>query len=220
MIQIAGVKNQRDMEVLVRAGVDYIGFPLRLGYHEEDMPEDQVKKLIQDFQAQAEPVLITYLQEHSAILKLAQYIQARVVQLHADISRDELEQLKSKDSELKVIKSLVVRENNLAELLEQVQELSSLVDYFITDTFDPKTGAEGATGKTHDWSVSRELVLNSSKPVILAGGLKPSNIEEAIERVKPYGVDCHTGVENSEGFKDPSLVQDFIERARAALKKL
>ena len=84
---------------------------------------------------------------------------------------------------------------------------------FITDTFDPATGASGATGKTHDWTVSRKLVELSPKPVILAGGLNPSNVYEAIRIVRPAGVDVHTGVEDSSGRKSRSLIEAFVNEA-------
>ena len=91
---------------------------------------------------------------------------------------------------------------------------------FITDTFDPSSGASGATGKTHDWKISRRIVQSSPKPVILAGGLHPKNIEEAIHRVRPAGVDVHSGVENQQGFKEYVKVQQFVTRARHAFEKI
>ncbi|MGH7810735.1 MAG: hypothetical protein ACREP5_10705 [Candidatus Binatia bacterium] len=57
-----------------------------------------------------------------------------------------------------------------------VSALSPFVDAFITDTFDPESGASGTTGKTHDWRVSRRLVELTNRPVILAGGLTPKNV--------------------------------------------
>jgi len=94
------------------------------------------------------------------------------------------------------------------------------VDAFITDTFDPATGASGATGKTHDWTVSRRLVERSPKPVILAGGLTPGNVRNAIRKVRPAGVDVHTGVEGSDGRKRRDLVRTFVAEARAGFASL
>jgi len=71
----------------------------------------------------------------------------------------------------------------------------------ITDTFAPETGAAGATGRTHDWSVSRRLVELSERPVLLAGGLTAENVRRAILEVRLAGVDVHTGVENAAGRK-------------------
>ena len=99
-----------------------------------------------------------------------------------------------------------------------VRELSPFVDAFITDTFDPKTGASGATGKTHDWRVSRRLVELADGPVILAGGLSPENVKRAILEVQPAGVDSHTGVEDSSGRKSREKVRKFLSEANEAFE--
>ncbi|MBP2681380.1 MAG: phosphoribosylanthranilate isomerase, partial [Candidatus Krumholzibacteriota bacterium] len=101
-----------------------------------------------------------------------------------------------------------------------VDRFAPFVDAFLTDTFDESTGRWGATGKTHDWSVSRRLVERSSRPVILAGGLTPQNVARAIREVRPAGVDAHTGVEDSRGRKDRSLVERFVAEARRAFASL
>ena len=111
---------------------------------------------------------------------------------------------------LEVIKSLVVAKDNYSLLEEMVNTLSPWVDAYITDTFDPVTGAEGATGKTHDWSVSRRIVEISPRPVIIAGGLNPGNVKKAIKEIKPAGVDVHTGIEGKNGRKEEELVRSFI----------
>jgi phosphoribosylanthranilate isomerase len=99
-----------------------------------------------------------------------------------------------------------------------VSELSAFVDAFITDTFDPKTGASGATGKTHNWRVSRHLVELSDRPIIIAGGLTPENVKKAILEVRPAGVDSHTGVEDSTGRKSREKVQKFLAEACEAFQ--
>lgn len=90
------------------------------------------------------------------------------------------------------------------------------MDAFITDTYDPLTGASGATGKIHNWDVSRRIVEASQRPVILAGGLNPENVRDAILYVKPAGVDVHTGVEGPDGRKDEVLVKAFVSEAESA----
>jgi phosphoribosylanthranilate isomerase len=85
----------------------------------------------------------------------------------------------------------------------------------LTDTFDASTGASGATGKTHDWSISRELAEISPRPLILAGGLDPGNVREAVNQVRPAGVDAHSGLEGPGGRKDRELVQAFVRQALA-----
>ncbi|MCK5741754.1 MAG: phosphoribosylanthranilate isomerase, partial [Chlorobi bacterium] len=75
------------------------------------------------------------------------------------------------------------------------------------------SGASGATGKTHDLNISAEIVRLSSLPVILAGGLTKDNVKSAIIKVRPRGVDSHTGVEGADGIKDRELIRSFLSEA-------
>jgi len=86
-------------------------------------------------------------------------------------------------------------------------------DRYLIDSFDPKT--IGGTGMTCDWVRAREMVVESKKPILLAGGLRPSNVGEAIKMVSPWGVDVSSGVELSSRAKDLEKVAAFISAARA-----
>ena len=163
-------------------------------------------------------VLITYLDEAKEIADFCHALGARIVQLHGEIDRDELRRLRTLDPSLAVIKSLVVGMHDDKGPEAMLSELSPFVDAFITDTFDPKTGASGATGKTHDWRVSRRLVELSDRPIILAGGLTPENVKRAILEVRPAGVDSHTGIEDSTGRKSREKVEKFLSEANEAFK--
>jgi len=93
-----------------------------------------------------------------------------------------------------------------------------VVDYLILDTQDPGIAGIGASGVTHDWSISREIVRRVQIPVILAGGLSPENVAEAISIVQPWGVDSltHTNRTLSNGGfrKDLDLVGRFVRAAK------
>ncbi len=220
IIQIAGIQNLTEAQMLAYAGTTHIGVPLRLDVHDEDISEKQAARIIPQLPPAVTPVLITYLHQADAIIELARKIGVNWVQLHGDISTEEMGNIKCFDPTITIIKSLIVRQNNHKELLTAVDQLNSTVDYFITDTYDPETGATGATGKTHDWSISQKIVEFSQKPVILAGGLNPNNVQKAIQVVRPNGVDCHSGVEKKQGFKDPQLVKKFIEMAQLGFSKI
>jgi phosphoribosylanthranilate isomerase len=69
-----------------------------------------------------------------------------------------------------------------------------------------------------DWSAARQLA--AQRELILAGGLAPENVEEAIAQVRPFGVDVSSGVEERPGRKDPARMADFVARARAAFARL
>ncbi|MGE5062013.1 MAG: phosphoribosylanthranilate isomerase [Betaproteobacteria bacterium] len=219
LIQIAGVIDAPEAEMLQQCGVRYLGFPLRLPVHREDLTEEEAAAIIKSLAPPAFGVLITYIHQANEIAALCHALGARIVQLHGDIGRDEVKRLKTLAPNLTVIKSLVVGMRDDKALETMARELSPLVDAFITDTFDPKTGASGATGKIHDWRVSRRLVEAIDRPVILAGGLTAENVKRAIREVRPAGVDSHTGVEDSSGRKSRDKVCKFLSEAQEAFAR-
>jgi phosphoribosylanthranilate isomerase len=215
LIQVAGIIDQDEAAMLQECGVRYLGFPLRLPVNREDLTEAEAASIIRSLAPPARGVLITYLDEAEAISRFAGELGARVVQLHGDVSASELRRLRVLHPSLTIFKSLVVGLHAMPVLERLVSELAPLVDAFLTDTFAPDTGAAGATGRTHDWSVSRRLVALSPRPVILAGGLTPENVRRAIEEVRPAGVDVHTGVEDASGRKSREKVLAFVAEAEA-----
>ena len=219
-IQIAGVRGAKEALMLAREGVTHVGFPLRLPVHAEDTTESEAADMISLLPPKTTPVLITYLSDAQEIRRFAAALRVRAVQLHGDVPAGQCARLREIAPELTVIKSLVVREGNAAALLREAEALAPWVDLFITDTFDSATGASGATGRTHDWAVSRMLVERAGRPLILAGGLHPGNVAEAVRAVRPAGVDAHTGVEDARGDKDPAKVREFVRIARRELARL
>ena len=220
IVQIAGIRDAEEARLLAECGVDWLGFPLRLPVHAEDLSDAKAARVIAGIAPPARAVLVTYLNDAGAIADLAGALGVPIVQLHGDVAVGELERLRARRPELAIVKSLVVGRRDAAALENDARLLAPFVDAFITDTFDPATGASGATGRTHDWSVSRRLVERSPRPVILAGGLTAENVADAIRAVRPAGVDSHTGVEDASGRKIREKVERFVAEARRALDSL
>lgn len=215
IIQIAGVRSLEEALMLAECGVTDLGFPLKLAVHAEDMDESGCAAAITKLPPGVRPVLITYLTNPAEIIALCDRIGVARVQLHADLAAENIAQLKLLRPDISIIKSLVVREGGRRELMRAAKRFEPLVDAFLTDTFDPATGATGATGLVHDWDVSRELARACSRPLILAGGLAPDNVRRAIHAVRPAGVDAHSGLEGPGGFKDQEACKEFVDQARA-----
>jgi phosphoribosylanthranilate isomerase len=106
------------------------------------------------------------------------------------------------------------------DAVETALEYQDVADTLILDTQAPGIAGIGASGVTHDWAISREIVRRVQVPVILAGGLSPENVAAAIRAVRPWGVDSltHTNqVLPGGGFrKDLERVQQFVQAAREA----
>ena len=206
--------------MLVDSGVHRLGFPLGLDVRREDLPEAEAASVIRTAGLGARAWLITYLDHPLSVAALCDRLGCAGVQLHGPVDQHRVAGLRELRPGLQVIKSLIIRKGNLPELEAGVAAFVPYVNGFITDTFDPATGASGATGKTHDWTISRRLVELSPRPVILAGGLTPENVASAIGTVRPAGVDAHTGVEDANGRKDPDRVRAFVSEAGKAFAAL
>ena len=215
-IQVAGIADEREARMLIECGVDYLGFPVNAPVHHEGVTETDVTRIIESIGLPDRVVLITYLDRSEDIGALCRRTGAHIVQLHGDIDPNELEKLRRMAPGLRIVKSIIIGEPGRPDPGSDAAALSGYVDAVITDTFDSSTGARGATGMTHDWQKSREVVERSPHPVILAGGLNPGNVQRAIREVRPSGVDVHTGVEDAAGRKDPGLVRTFVAQARNA----
>lgn len=224
MIQIAGIRSLEEARMLLAQGADLLGFPLRLPVHSPDTSEAEARSIIQAVGADTS-VLITYEEDPARLIDLCRFLNVRTVQVHSEASPETLFRIKTDtkvrqasgprlSSGIRIIKSYVIGRELLTPK-QFAEEYSPVCDAFITDTFDPQTGASGATGKVHDWSVSAELVRSSLRPVILAGGLTPANVRQAIVAVGPAAVDVHTGVERPDGSKDPEMIRTFVREARA-----
>lgn len=224
LIQVAGIRSLEEAHMLRACGADLLGFPLRLDFHQPDTSEAEARHIIEAVGAESS-VLITYEEDPARLIDLCRFLNVRTLQIHSEASPDILALIKAGtkmrqtsgprlSSGIQIIKSYVIGREILSPR-QFVQEYSSTCDAFITDTFDPQTGASGATGKVHDWKISAELVQHSLRPIILAGGLTPANVRQAIIAVCPAAVDVHTGVERADGSKDPEMVRTFVREALA-----
>lgn len=216
LVQVAGIRDSEEASRIAASGVDLLGWPFRLSVHQEDLSEEEAARIIRDQQLGDRSVLITYLQRADEVHRLADDLGCRWVQLHGGFSTHEYHELHGLDPQLGLIHALVIGSAPLDGLQHEMREREPLVDAWITDSLDPETGARGATGVCHDWSASRLLRTSTRRPLILAGGLTPSNVAAAIREVGPAGVDVHTGIEDEAGAKNTQLLEAFIDNARNA----
>jgi len=214
IIQIAGIIDQKEAKMLLSKGADLLGFVL-YGKSRDDSKERDVINIVNNLKIHSSSIIITYLENSEALLSLFERTKITKFQIHGEINKTELIKLKQSNI-LTIIKSLIIKQDNQEKVINYVNDTQDLIDAYITDTYDPDTGKSGATGKTHNWDISKNIVDISNKPVILAGGLTHVNVYQAIGKVRPAGVDAHTGLENADGKKDEQLVSKFISNARRA----
>lgn len=211
-VQIAGVSTLEEALECERCGVDALGFTVRLptGVH-DGLTEAKARSIIAALPPFIATVAITYVDNAREAVELCRYLGVGTVQLHGEFPAQDLPLVKAGLSNLKLIRAVHVTGK---EALARARSLERHVDAIILDTYDAASQRHGATGKTHDWFLSRKIVQQSRVPIILAGGLTPENVQEAIKTVQPWAVDVHTGVENEDGTRSFEKIREFVRKAK------
>lgn len=213
-VQIAGIKTIEDALMCVKYDCDAIGLLVGRSHNSDDfIGTNKAKEIIEALPPFISSVIITHLEDSKDIIDILKETKANTVQLHSYIKESEVKKIKEALPYVKILRLIHVSEDG--KLLNELEK-DFIGDCLFLDSINVKTNQFGGTGLTHDWNKSAEIVKNSKLPVILAGGLNPSNVAEAIKMVKPYGVDTNSGCKASNGYRDEEATRLFIENSKKA----
>jgi len=201
-IKICGITNATDAQLATKLGADALGFNFYSG-SPRFVSRERVRAIVASLPPFVVPVAIFVNEQPALIKETCDFCGIRTIQLHGDEAPAVIGQLRA----YKVIKAVQVQsERDLIQLRKYD------ADAFLLDAYVP--GKRGGTGFPFNWELAKSAA--SSLPILLAGGLNPVNVAEAIRVVNPYGVDVCTGVESEPGKKDRRLLRQFIREARNA----
>ena len=211
-VKICGITSRSDLDASVSAGADAVGFLVGLAYPSEDELEpDRAAELIRELPPFVASVLVTHKVNVDEILALCSRVQATHLQLHGASALADIQIVRRAFPHLKITKAVHVVDYTA---VDKAKATAGHVDGILLDTLTATR--LGGTGITHDWAISRQITeAVFPTPVILAGGLSPTNVQEAILRVQPYGVDVNTGVSIKRGVKSRDLVAQFVTTAKS-----
>ncbi|MDQ1275169.1 MAG: phosphoribosylanthranilate isomerase [Euryarchaeota archaeon] len=222
-IKICGIRSPDDIQMAALYGADAVGFITEVPVESpRKLDSDTAAALVSRVPKCLDSVMVIMPENSSRALELIEKVRPDIVQIHSDLSPVELEIIREK-TDIPIIKTLSVPaglgaskiQSLVNRLLKEVRELekSGVVDSLLLDS--GIAGRTGGTGCIHDWDLSRRIAEETELPLILAGGLKPENVQEAIRVVSPYAVDTASGVETL-GKKDAVKIRSFIEEVRCA----
>ena len=203
-IKICGLTNLDDASAAIDFGADALGFVFFKKSPRNISPE-KAAAIIAKLPVFTTTVGVFVNEPRQTIQEIIEETGIDVIQLHGD------EPPESCRLQRRVIKGIRVKS---LESLEPLKSYQDLVSAFLLDTFAPHM--PGGTGQVFNWDIAIEA--KNFGRIILAGGLTPENISEAIRRVNPYAVDVSSGVELEKGKKDHQKMRLFIEKARLAVQ--
>ena len=201
-VKICGITDYDDALIAVELGVGALGFIFA------DSPRQITPQKARDIISAIPPFVKTvgvFVNEDSVVIrKIIHYCGLDLVQLHGDESPDLCCELMPY-----TIKALRVRDESS---LRTSRTYRGMTRALVLDTYSKDKA--GGTGKTFDWQLAIKI-KKLGIPIILAGGLGPSNIESAISTVRPYAVDVNSGVEERPGKKSHTLMKDLMGKVRS-----
>ncbi|MBI3895723.1 MAG: phosphoribosylanthranilate isomerase [Acidobacteria bacterium] len=204
-VKLCGIRRMEDAQVAIEAGANALGFNFWKGTPRYISPPEAAR-IIATVPPSIWRVGVFVDEDPQRVFQIAAETGISALQFHGSESAKYLDQLGPYEK----IKVFKVGTGFEPEQLRPYRSASA----FLLDSF--AAGLPGGTGKTFDWS--QAIRAKEYGRIILAGGLRPQNVEEAIQQVRPWGVDVSSGVETEPGKKNPKLIQDFIEVVRRVEK--
>lgn len=200
-VKICGLTSEDDLAAAIDAGADAIGLLVDVPVDSpREIAPDRAAELAREIPPFVSTVLVTMPQSVERTAELARLVEPDVVQVHGTSVGDLAYLTANLDANVICV---------IDPETERPERYDSVADGLLLDA-----AKVGGTGETHDWDRARELTDSLSSPVMLAGGLTPDNVGDAVRTVEPFAVDVASGVESTGGKKDHSAVESFIINAK------
>lgn len=192
----------------VAAGADALGLVSAMPSGPGPIPDELIAQIAITVPPPVATFLLTSRTDPASIVDHVRCCHTHTVQLVDSVDPSTYALLRQHLPHVKIVQVLHVTGE---DTVEQAGQIASLVDALLLDSGRPQGAVKelGGTGRVHDWSLSRRIVESSPVPVFLAGGLNASNVAEAVQRVRPFGVDLCSGVRCC-GRLDPVKLEAFM----------
>jgi len=207
-IKICCINSIEEARIAVNFGASAIGLVAKMPSGPGPIPDELIREIASTVPPPVATFLLTSETSVNEIIKHHQRTNTNTIQIVDSLSEGTHARLKSALPSIKIVQVIhVIDENSVTEAIR----ISESVDAILLDSGNPglKVKELGGTGRVHNWELSRKIRMNSKCPVFLAGGLKPENVKEAIEAVRPYGVDVCSGV-RTDGNLDIQKLENFF----------
>lgn len=213
-IKICCIKSVEEAKIAVSFGASAIGLVAKMPSGPGPIPDEIIRDIASAVPPPVATFLLTSETSVNEIIKHHHRTNTNTIQIVDSLSVGTHAQLKSALPAVKIVQVIhVIDENSVMEAIR----ISESVDAILLDSGNPalKIKELGGTGRVHNWELSRQIRMGAKCPVFLAGGLVPENVRQAIETVKPFGVDVCSGV-RTDGNLDIQKLENFFKEVLQA----
>jgi len=209
-VKICGLTDAADLRAAIEAGADAVGVISSVSVDTpREVDRGTAAELVADVPPFVTATLVTMPEDADHAVDLVRAIRPDAIQLHGTFDADDIGYIRA-ETGVKVIPAVDYIDTDRAH------ELDEAADAILVDS--TREDGAGGTGEPHDWEATAELVETLTSPVILAGGLTPDNVAEAVRVAAPFAVDVASGVERTEGQKDHTALATFVQNAGRELE--
>jgi len=221
IVQIFGLEHPDDALAAAEIGIEHLGLSIGDYFLPHHMSVEDGKRIIASLPPDAKTVALFATPDVDLVRRVVDAVHPAMIQVCWEdeaLGRDVEGRLRESIAPVKVIKEIAVGGPQTRDTaMSAAARYAPVADFLILDTAPPDIAWIGATGRTHDWTISRDIVAASPVPCILAGGLGPDNVTAALEAVHPYGADSytHTNEPGSVRRKSRQRMQAFYDAVKA-----
>ena len=214
-IKICCIKTIQEAKIAIEAGADAIGLVSKMPSGPGPIPDELMKEIAKSVPPLIGTFLLTSETSADEIIKHHIRTQSNTIQIVDLLSDGTYSQIKKALPSVKIIQVIHVLDS---ESVNYVLQISEHVDAILLDSGNPnlKIKELGGTGRVHNWALSRQIRELSKCPIILAGGLNPENVKQAIVEVKPFAVDVCSGVRFDDAL-DIDKLSAFVNNVNSSL---
>jgi phosphoribosylanthranilate isomerase len=213
-IKVCCISSNEEAKLAIQNGASAIGLVSEMPSGPGIIAEKQIIEIAATTPPGVSSFLLTSKQDINSIIDQQKRCGANTIQLVDTLEQGTLQDLREALPGIRIVQVIHVKGE---ESLNEAVALQNRVDALLLDSGSPEKAVKelGGTGRTHNWLISRRIVEAVKLPVFLAGGLKPANIFEAIQTVRPFGVDVCSGIRTEDKLDEAKLKQ-FCAEVRAA----
>lgn len=196
-VKICCISSIQEAQMAIRSGANILGLVGPMPSGPGIISNEKIAEIVQSVSPNIDTWLLTSETSAKKIIAHHKLVNTSAIQIVDELKKGEYQEIREAIPEVKLIQVLHVKDETT---IHEASRVDDYVDFILLDSGNPNADLKilGGTGNVHNWEISKLIVKSVNVPVFLAGGLNSNNVEAAIHKVQPYGIDLCSGVRTNK----------------------